>query len=78
MNGETQNVVVTVTEKTVERTIALKPKAGAIKRVEANEDNGALVEIERSGFLGEGLGSGFRVRVQGSNALNLEALTEGK
>ncbi len=49
MNGETQNVVVTVAEKTVERTIALKPKAGAIKRVEANSDNAALVEIERSG-----------------------------
>ena len=47
-NGETDNVVVPVTEKTVERTLTLKPKAGAIKKVEANEDNGALVEIERA------------------------------
>jgi hypothetical protein len=48
MNGETQDVVVAVTEKTVERTIALKPKAGAIRRIEANGDNAALVEIERA------------------------------
>ena len=48
MNGETDDFVVPVTEKTVERTLPLKPKAGAIRKVEANEDNGALVEIERS------------------------------
>ena len=48
MNGETDNFVVPVTEKSVERTLTLKPKAGAIKKVEANEDNGALVEIERA------------------------------
>ncbi|HEY7499187.1 MAG TPA: M1 family aminopeptidase [Vicinamibacterales bacterium] len=49
MNGESQDVVVLVTEKSVERTIALKPKAGAVRRVEANADNAALVEIERTG-----------------------------
>ncbi|HET7220652.1 MAG TPA: M1 family aminopeptidase [Vicinamibacterales bacterium] len=48
MNGETDNFVIAVTEKTVERTLTLKPKAGAIRKVEANEDNGALVEIERA------------------------------
>jgi hypothetical protein len=47
-NGEVEEVVVPVTEKIVERTIPLKPKAGALRKVEANEDHGALVEIERS------------------------------
>jgi hypothetical protein len=46
-NGETEEVIVPVTEKVVERTIPLKPKAGAVRKVEANEDHGALVEIER-------------------------------
>jgi hypothetical protein len=48
MNGEIDEVIVPVTEKVVERTIPLKPKAGALRKVEANEDHGALVEIERS------------------------------
>jgi hypothetical protein len=48
LNGESDNFVVPVTEKTVERTLTLKPKAGAIKKVEANEDNAALAEIERA------------------------------
>jgi hypothetical protein len=48
MNGETDMFVVALTDKTVERSLTLKPKAGAIKKVEANEDNGALVEIERA------------------------------
>ena len=48
MHGEIDEVIVPVTEKVVERTIPLKPKAGALRKVEANEDHGALVEIERS------------------------------
>jgi Peptidase family M1 domain len=48
MNGETDEVIVPVVEKVVERTIPLKPKAGALRRVEANEDNAALVDIEKS------------------------------
>ncbi len=43
-NGETEDVIVPVTEKVAERTIPLK---GTLKKVEANEDNGALVEIEK-------------------------------
>ena len=39
----------TDTDKVVEQKLSLKPKAGAIRKVEANEDNGALVEIERAG-----------------------------
>jgi hypothetical protein len=49
MNGETHDTIVAVTEKSTERTIALKPKAGAIRRVEVNGDNAALVEIEKTG-----------------------------
>jgi hypothetical protein len=49
MNGETDEFVVPVTDKVTEQKLQLKPKAGAIRRVEANDDNGALVEIERSG-----------------------------
>jgi len=49
MNGETDEFIVPVTEKVAEKTLPLKPKAGAIRKVEANEDNGALVEIERAG-----------------------------
>ena len=49
MNGETDEFIVQVTEKISEKTLKLKPKAGAIRKVEANEDNAALVEIERSG-----------------------------
>ncbi len=44
-NGETESVVVPVTERVVERTLRLK---GALRKVEANEDNAALVEIEKS------------------------------
>jgi hypothetical protein len=43
-SGETEDVVVPVTDKVAERTIQLK---GALRKVEANEDNGALVEIEK-------------------------------
>jgi hypothetical protein len=46
MGGETEDFIVPVTEKVVERTVPLKPK-GALRKVEANEDNGALVEIEK-------------------------------
>jgi aminopeptidase N len=49
MNGETDQFIVPVTAKVAEQKLQLKPKAGAIRKVEANEDNGALVEIERSG-----------------------------
>jgi hypothetical protein len=45
-NGETESVVVPVTERVVERTIKVK---GAVRRVDANEDNAALVEIEKQG-----------------------------
>ena len=43
-SGETESVVVPVTEKVVERTLPVK---GTLRRVEANEDNAALVEIEK-------------------------------
>ncbi len=43
-NGETESVVVPVTEKVVERTLPVK---GTLRKVEANEDNAALVEIEK-------------------------------
>jgi hypothetical protein len=49
MNGEVHEVVVPVTNKSVERTITLRPKTGAVRRVEANADNAALVEIEKAG-----------------------------
>jgi aminopeptidase N len=45
-NGETESIVVPVTERVVERTIKVK---GALRRVDANEDNAALVEIEKLG-----------------------------
>jgi hypothetical protein len=35
-----------VTQAVVERTLPLKSKSG-VRKVEANEDNAALVEIER-------------------------------
>jgi hypothetical protein len=44
--GETESVMVPVTDRVVERTLPVK---GAIRKVEANEDNAALVEIERQG-----------------------------
>jgi hypothetical protein len=40
--------VVPVTERVVERTLKLKPGGGALRKVEANEDNGALAEIEKA------------------------------
>jgi hypothetical protein len=46
MNGETEDFVVPVTQNSVERTITLKPKLG-LRKIEANEDNAALVEIDR-------------------------------
>ncbi len=45
-SGETESVVVPVTERVVERTLPVK---GALRKVEANEDNAALVEIEKLG-----------------------------
>jgi len=48
-SGETESVVVAVTERVVERTLPLKPGRGALRKVEANEDNAALVEIEKQG-----------------------------
>ena len=57
-NGETESVVVPVTERVVERTLKLK---GALRKVEANEDNAALAEIEKTGVVeGLGLGSGLK------------------
>ena len=45
-NGETQSVVVPVTSAVVERKIPLK---GTVRKVDVNEDNGSLVEIEKLG-----------------------------
>ncbi len=45
-NGETESVIVPVTSKVVERTLPVK---GALRKVDANEDNAALVEIEKQG-----------------------------
>ena len=45
-NGESDAVVVPVTERVVERTMKLK---GPLRRVDVNEDNAALVEIEKQG-----------------------------
>ena len=42
--GETQELVVTVGERVVERTVPLK---GTIRRVDINGDQAALVEIEK-------------------------------
>ena len=47
-NGETESVMVPVTERVVERTLKLKPGGGALRKVEANEDNAALAEIEKT------------------------------
>ena len=46
INGETESVIVPVTSKVVERTLPVK---GALRKVDANEDNAALVEIEKQG-----------------------------
>lgn len=43
-DGSAEDVVVPVTEKSVERTLPLK---GAVRSIDANRDNAALVEIER-------------------------------
>jgi hypothetical protein len=45
-SGETQSVVVPVTSAVVERKIPLK---GTVRKVDANDDNGSLVEIEKLG-----------------------------
>ena len=45
-SGETESVVVPVTERVVERKM---PSKGALRKVDANEDNAALVEIEKPG-----------------------------
>ncbi len=45
-NGETESVIVPVTSKVVERTLPVK---GTLRKVDANEDNAALVEIEKQG-----------------------------
>jgi len=45
-SGETESVVVPVTSAVVERKIPVK---GTLRRVDANEDNGSLVEIEKLG-----------------------------
>jgi hypothetical protein len=44
MDGQIEEVVVPVTEKTVERTLPLK---GPVRSIEANRDHGALAEINR-------------------------------
>jgi hypothetical protein len=46
VSGETESVVVPVAERVAERTLRLK---GALRKVDANEDNGALVEVEKQG-----------------------------
>jgi hypothetical protein len=43
-SGETQEIVVPVAERVVERSI---PLTGALRRVEVNADHAALVEVER-------------------------------
>ena len=45
-NGETESVIVPVTSKVVERTLPVK---GTLRKVDANDDNAALVEIEKQG-----------------------------
>ncbi len=45
-SGETESVVVPVTAAVVERKIPVK---GTLRKVDANEDNGSLVEIEKQG-----------------------------
>ena len=45
-SGETESVVVPVTSAVVERKIPVK---GTLRKVDANEDNGSLVEIEKPG-----------------------------
>jgi aminopeptidase N len=42
--GETHELVVAVSERVVERTVPLK---GTIRKVDINDDHGALVEIEK-------------------------------
>ena len=54
MNGETDNFVVPVTEKSVERTLTLKPKAGAIKKVEAKRRTPVFVLYEIAMILTDG------------------------
>jgi hypothetical protein len=44
-SGETQTIVVPVTEQVVERTVSLK---GVLRTVSVNDDHAALVEIEKS------------------------------
>ena len=46
MSGETESVVVPVTGRVAERTLPVK---GALRKVDVNEDNAALVEIEKQG-----------------------------
>jgi aminopeptidase N len=43
-DGTTQDVLVVLSEKTVDRTIPLK---GAVRSVDVNKDSAALVELER-------------------------------
>jgi hypothetical protein len=45
-SGEIESVVVPVTDRVVERTLPVK---GPLRKVEANEDHAALVEIEKLG-----------------------------
>jgi hypothetical protein len=43
-NGETEDHVVTIAERAIERTLALK---GPIREIEVNRDNAALAEFAR-------------------------------
>jgi hypothetical protein len=45
-NGESEDVVVPVTERVVERTLPLKR---ALRAIEVNRDHGALVDVNRDG-----------------------------
>jgi aminopeptidase N len=44
VTGETEEIVVPVTERVVERTVPLK---GTVRKVEVNADHAALAEIEK-------------------------------
>ena len=43
-SGVTEDVIVVLADKVTERTLPLK---GTVRSINANSDNGALVEIER-------------------------------
>ena len=62
MNGETQNVVVTVAERTVERTIRAEAQGRSDQACRGKQRQRRARRNRTIGFLGEGLSSGFRVQ----------------